>query len=73
MAPRPASFMRAATARVQDERSCQVDAQHLVPFQEVHVESARAWKNSGVVDEAVGLAPFPLEGGNPGPRPHRRR
>ena len=66
MAPRP-SVLHARRDRARgDERSRQVDAQHLVPLRKVHVEGPGAWKDSGVVDEAVGLAPVPLEIGNRG-------
>jgi hypothetical protein len=49
-----------------EERSRQVDPQHLLPLRKLHVERPRARKNSGVVDEAVRLAPGLLEGGHRG-------
>src|SRR5207237_9359940 len=49
-----------------DERPRPVDPQYLLPLRKLHVERARARKNSGVVDEAVRLAPGLLEGGHRG-------
>ena len=40
--------------------------QYLLPLRKLHVERPRARKNSGVVDEAVRLAPGSLEGNDRG-------
>jgi hypothetical protein len=44
------------------EGAGQVDAQHAVPFLELHVERAGTGEDAGVVDEPVGLAPLAFEG-----------